>query len=298
MALIKGKQIDIAPNGITTANINANAVTAAKVASDVIIAAGTNPFTGNQSLGGNKITSLANGTAPTDAINLSQLTAAVAGITSTFNAQALSATNIISLSGLATVVDGFSLNTDGMIALLTAQAAGGGIDNGPWVVHAGAWTRPPYYANGSNSAGTFAFIENGTSYAGTGWLTVSSPDVVGTDPSIWTQFTAGQEVRPTPSNKNMAGSVTVADGNIATATAVALANVFGGYVGVQINGVSYIVGNGTKVGVDAYFSNDGGATARAFSAIAAGDTCRWNGSVAGFQLEATDKLNFLFDTIS
>jgi hypothetical protein len=94
-------------------------------------------------------------------------------------------------------------------------------------------------------------------------------------------------------NKSMVASVTVADGDAATATTVAADNNTGGYLGIRVNGVGYRVGDGTKVGVDSYFSGDGGATARAFSAVVAGDTIRWNGSVAGFQLAATDVIDIV-----
>jgi hypothetical protein len=94
----------------------------------------------------------------------------------------------------------------------------------------------------------------------------------------------------------MTASVTVADGDQATATTVVSANALGGRIAVTVNGVRYSVGNGTKVGVCCYFSGDGGTTARAFSAVAAGDTLRWNGSVAGFQLAATDAIDVDMDT--
>jgi hypothetical protein len=96
---------------------------------------------------------------------------------------------------------------------------------------------------------------------------------------------------PTSGNKNMTANVTASDGDAATATTVTKANAPGAYIGVNINGVCYVVGDGTKVAVDCYFSGDGGTTARAFSAVAAGDTLRWNGSVAGFQLAATDRID-------
>jgi hypothetical protein len=101
-------------------------------------------------------------------------------------------------------------------------------------------------------------------------------------------------------NKNMAASDTAADGNQACATAVAVtpasSSTAGGYVGVRVNGVNYLVGDGTKVAVDCYFSGDGGTTARTMKAIVAGDLLYWNGSIAGFQLAAaTDKVDFLYD---
>jgi hypothetical protein len=85
------------------------------------------------------------------------------------------------------------------------------------------------------------------------------------------------------------------DNDQATATTVASNNALGGYIGVRVNGVHYVVGDGTKVAVDSYFSGDGGVTARAMSAVVTGDTLRWNGSVAGFQLAATDRVDFEYE---
>lgn len=93
-------------------------------------------------------------------------------------------------------------------------------------------------------------------------------------------------------NKNMVALVTVADNDAATATTVVKNNYNGGYMGIRVNGVGYQVGDGSKL-LDAYFSGDGGVTARAFSAVVAGDTIRWNGSIAGFQLAVTDRIDIV-----
>jgi hypothetical protein len=95
----------------------------------------------------------------------------------------------------------------------------------------------------------------------------------------------------------MAASTTTTDNDQGTASTVASAPALGGYVGATVNGVIVQVGNGTKVAVDSYFSGDGGATARAMSAIVAGDTWHWNGSVAGYQLATTDRINFDYEAL-
>ena len=69
MAQVKGKQI------------KDGSIAAAKVDASIIIAAGTNAFTGDQAMGTNKLTGLADGVAADDAVNKGQLDAASIGIT-------------------------------------------------------------------------------------------------------------------------------------------------------------------------------------------------------------------------
>ena len=99
---------------------------------------------------------------------------------------------------------------------------------------------------------------------------------------------------PTQSNKNMVGSVTTTDGDQATATAIASTPINNSYVKVEVNGIGYTVGDGVLT-TDCYFSGDGGTTARAISAIVATDTLHWNGSIAGFQLDGNDRVDFFYD---
>jgi len=100
--------------------------------------------------------------------------------------------------------------------------------------------------------------------------------------------------KPTANNKIMAASLTAADFSLACATAITSTPAGGSYVAVAINGVLQSVGSGVRT-QSCYFSNDGGATARAFGAIVAGDNLYWVGSVAGFQLATTDQVDFYYD---
>jgi hypothetical protein len=98
--------------------------------------------------------------------------------------------------------------------------------------------------------------------------------------------------QPASTNKSMVASATASDFDIACATAVA--GVPNGYVGVNVNGVAQSVGNGVRTS-SCYFSADGGATARAYGAVASGDHCYWVGTVALFQLAATDVVDFIYN---
>jgi hypothetical protein len=107
---------------------------------------------------------------------------------------------------------------------------------------------------------------------------------------------AGAEVNalPTVNNKNMAALVTTGDGNKATNTTLAYTPEDGSYVAVLVNGILATLGNGAKT-CACYFSGDGGSTARAFASIAAGDTLHWVGSVAGYQLDTGDRIDFVYN---
>ena len=350
MALIKGKQIDVSPNGIDTANINPAAVTGAKVNAEIIKADGTNPFTAAQSMGNNKLTNVATPTVGGDAANKSYVDAAINGVTVKAPVLVVATANV-AIAGEQTI-DGVLTNNSRV--LLTAQAVA--TQNGFWVTAAGAWTRPADFAAGSSAAGALTVVEEGTANADTQWICTTDPpnDIVDTNNLAFVKFanpftyTFGnglQQVGSTVSVKaadasinvaaggvstnfaaptdvgvaNAAGvavssprsdhvhnspinavgvsdvacSVTVADGDAATATTVPKNNFGTGKLNLFINGVFYPLGNGVKTKA-AYISGDGGATARAWGAVVAGDTIRWNGSIAGFQLAASDRLDLNF----
>jgi hypothetical protein len=64
------------------------------------------------------------------------------------------------------------------------------------------------------------------------------------------------------------------------------------YVRVLINGIGAELGDGVKT-LDCYFSDDGGTTAKAISAITAADTLYWNSLLAGYVLtNGTDIVDF------
>lgn len=85
--------------------------------------------------------------------------------------------------------------------------------------------------------------------------------------------------------------LTVADED--PATIAPLADTPLGNILVFVNGLEIEIGNGVKT-KDAYFSDDGGANAKAFAAIAAGDILYWVGSVSGYQLAVSDKIKYAY----
>jgi hypothetical protein len=122
-------------------------------------------------INGQKLTSVAAGVAGTDAVNVTQMNTAIqsssAGISGKGSVVAVSTTNVASMSGTAVVVDGVTLNTVGMRVLLTGQTTTS--QNGPWVVAAGAWTRPTTDATNELETGALWFVEQGTVNAASQW---------------------------------------------------------------------------------------------------------------------------------
>lgn len=252
---------------------------------------------------------------------LPTVTAAGTGVGKTLTA---TANGVLTIDGVATVL--------GDRILVKNQAAAD--DNGIYTVTTEGTAGVPFVLTRATDAdqdaevtqGMFTFIVSGTSNGGFGfYLTTADPITVDTTNLSFTAFSSSASVSfgspvavgsansdgvattaarsdhvhdspvASTSNKNMTASVTTTDNDQATATTVASSNALGGYMGVRVNGLHVLVGNGTKVSVEAYFSGDGGTTARAFSAVVAGDTLHWNGSIAGYQLAASDRIDLEYD---
>jgi len=155
---------------------------------DFIQRDGSVAFTANQSLGNFKITNLADPVAVTDAVNLRTAQALINGINILPTCRVVATTNQ-TLTGLPTV-DSVTLVANDRI-FLSAQTTAS--QNGPWIVAAGAWTRPADYAAAAvKKAGIMVLIEAGTVYHDTKWLSVTDGNVtVDTTSTVWTQDLSG-----------------------------------------------------------------------------------------------------------
>lgn len=151
-------------------------------------------------------------------------------------------------------------------------------------------------AGGSKAAGVLdsaARTDHSHSFPTAAAVAVGSANAEGSSSS----FARADHVHAAPSesgaNKGMTASVTSANGDVACATGLSAAPALSGYAAVIVNGLQYVVGNGVKT-KDCYFSADLGSTAKATNALASGDKLYWNGSIAGFQLDASDVVDFNF----
>lgn len=158
---------------------------------------GSTPFTGNQSMGGFKLTNLGTPTQDSDAATKQYVDLAVQGLDAKLSVVAATTANL-TLAGEQTV-DGVSLQTGDRVLVKDQTNAS---ENGIYVVAVGSWTRAEDAdgnPNGEVTSGMFTFVEQGTVNQSTGYVLITpDPIVVGTTALTFTQFSgAGSAVAGT-----------------------------------------------------------------------------------------------------
>lgn len=93
-------------------------------------------------------------------------------------------------------------------------------------------------------------------------------------------------------NLNMESNITINDGDLACDTAISDIPVSNSQVRVMINGIEVNVG-GKVYPFDCYFSNDG-ITVRTVGDERQGDKLYWNQSIAGYNLDQEDLIDFIY----
>lgn len=123
--------------------------------------------------------------------------ASLSGIDPKGNVKAFSNSNIATLSGLSTTVDGVALDTDGDRVCLGNQTTGS--ETGIWIVHSGSWTRAADMAAASNASGAYFFVEEGTSFADLGFICTNPAvsAIVGTNTLVFQQFGIAGQINDT-----------------------------------------------------------------------------------------------------
>lgn len=146
--------------------------------------------TADVSLGGFKVTSLANGTVSTDAVNLGQLTAAVEGRANKDPAL-WGTTAAIALTGLGTQAGGewTGALTAGQRILVKNQAASA--DDGVYLAAAGAWTRALDMNTGAEATNASVLVLFGATLTGDTYTQTATVATIGTDPQTWVQTGEG-----------------------------------------------------------------------------------------------------------
>lgn len=254
--------------------IQANTVTSGQVDSSIIVAAGSNAFTGNQSMGGNQINNLANGVLSSDAATYGQLLAAIqgfsqkttarvattaalpagtysngtAGVGSTFT---VTATGTLTVDGVVTALGDYilvknqaSAFQNGLYTVTTAGASG----------VAAILTRATDMDTASEFNGALVPVDNeGTANGNTIWLAnnVEAGIVVGTTNITFTQLAAPSSYVEGNGIVISGTTISVNDGNgLGFSTgALAVVAASSGAITVGSGGVSVNV-DGTTVGIN------------------------------------------------
>jgi hypothetical protein len=198
---------------------------------------GSVAFTADQSMGGFKLTTLADAVNPQDALNLRTGQAMMAGIGVTARVRGVATTNQ-ALTGLPTN-DGITY-TAAQIILLTAQSTAS--QNGPWAVASGAWTRPTFWAAASSQKSALFYVDEGTVNADTKWTTI-------TDGAITVDTTSVTITKDTTGANYLAGNGILLTGStFSTKLGNALAFDGSNNITITPNGTSLNVGaSGIKI---------------------------------------------------
>lgn len=169
--------------------IQAASIDSTRVNSTIIVAGGTNAFTADQSLGGFKLTNLANGVSAQDAATVAQVDAARQGIMVKDPVKVASTANIASLSGTMTI-DGVALSAGDRILVKDQSTAA---NNGIYVVAASTWSRSTDAdVSAEVKGGMMMWVNQGTTNGDKQFiLTTDDPITLGTTPLTFTLFAGG-----------------------------------------------------------------------------------------------------------
>lgn len=144
--------------------------------------------TASVSLNSQRITSLADGTGANDAVNLSQLQTAIAGLSWKDSVRVASTANVVIASALENgdAIDGITLATGDRVLLKDQSSA---LENGIYVVVAsGAAARSTDADTALELEGAAVMVEEGTANANTQWVQTSDNFTLGVGSVVWVQF--------------------------------------------------------------------------------------------------------------
>lgn len=273
--MIDGKQLRDAT--VTQAKL------AAAFLATLFLKDGSVSLTGAMNAGSNRITNLGAPINDTDAARLADLYSMAWK-----DKVVVATTGNITLTGTQTI-DGVAVIAGDRV-LVRAQTLGE--NNGIYIVAAGAWSRSADADSAAELRAAVVTVEKGTINSDKRFALSTDAITLGTTPQTWVDIGTGTPAAfDVSSNKQMAASVTSADFQAASAVTLVSTPANDAYVRVMVNGIGVNLGDGVKT-KDCYFSSDSGTTAKTIANIAAGDTLYWVGSVAGYQLAATDIIDF------
>ena len=198
--------------------------------------------TGSVSVNSAKITNVANPTQAQDAATKAYVDAVRTGLDIKDSVR-VATTGDIALSGTQSI-DGIAVIVGDRV-LVKDQSIG--LQNGIYVVAAGAWTRSTDFNSSTNvTGGAFTFVEEGTANADSGWVVITDGTInVGVTTINFAQFSgAGQVVAGDGLTKtgNTINAVGTQDKISVTADAITIASTYAGQTSITTLGT---VGTGT-----------------------------------------------------
>ncbi len=267
----------MAENTIKTSQIRDGAITNAKVAAGaaidtsklalngtIILKDGSVAFTGNQSMGNNRLTSVSTPSSGTDAANKdyvdNSITTALSPFTSKGTVRGATTANI-TLSGAQTI-DGVSIIAGDRVLVKNQSSAA---ENGLYLCASGSWTRTTDMDAWTEVPGALVSVQEGTTLADTIWVcTANQGGTLNTTAITWSNPFTG--IGLTSSNfvfdETPSGTINGSNADFTIANTPT-----SGTVRVYLNGLRVLAGSG-----DGYTIS--GTTITMTTAPVSGDTLR------------------------
>jgi len=204
---------------------------------------------------------------------------------------------------LANLIPGFNLDGEVLVGgdrVLVKD--NGNFENGIWVIQSAG---PPVRATDANqdqdvTAGLVVVVTEGTTNGDTGWILVTDdPITVGVTTLTFMKVFplaggGGTTDALAIADKGITANATTSDEDAAMAGGISITPVANGMVLVFVNGLGVEVGDGVKT-KECYFADPATPSVpRAIANIQAGDSLRWMGSVATYELAPTDKIDLVY----